>query len=85
MPVEAKVMFTDNTYQSISWDGQETSKKFRFSKRIKFVQIDPEYKNWMDLNMINNSVSAKEPTKVASKFAVKVLFWVQKLLFWFGL
>ncbi|MBL0303145.1 MAG: M1 family metallopeptidase [Cytophagaceae bacterium] len=85
MPVEAKVMFTDNTYQSISWDGQETSKKFRFSKRIKFVQIDPEYKNWMDLNMINNSISAKEPTKVASKFAVKVLFWVQKMLFWFGL
>jgi hypothetical protein len=38
----------------------------------------------MDLNMINNSVAAKEPTKAAAKYGTKILFWVQRILFFFG-
>jgi hypothetical protein len=38
----------------------------------------------MDLNMINNSMAAKEPTKAAAKYSTKMLFWVQRVLFFFG-
>jgi hypothetical protein len=68
----------------LNWDGKERYKKYKFNKRIKYAQIDPNYINWMDLNMINNSMAAKEPTKAAAKVQHQnaflgaegfVLFW----------
>ena len=84
IPSQIKVVFDDNKKLTLNWNGQERSKKYKFSKRIKYVQIDPNYVNWMDLNLINNSKASKEPTKVASKFGLKALYWVQKILFFFG-
>jgi hypothetical protein len=83
-PTKIKVVFDDKKYQIIEWNGKDRYKKFRFKKRIKYVQLDPEYINWMDLNMINNSVAAKDPTKAAAKYGTKTLFWVQRILFFFG-
>jgi hypothetical protein len=83
-PTKIKVVFDDKKYLHINWSGSERFRKFRFKKRIKYVELDPEYINWMDLNMINNSVAAKEPTKAAAKYGTKVLFWVQRIMFFFG-
>jgi hypothetical protein len=78
------VVFDDKKFLILNWDGQERYKKYKFNKRIKYAQIDPNYINWMDLNMINNSMAAKEPTKAAAKYSTKMLFWVQRVLFFFG-
>ncbi|HLO42753.1 MAG TPA: M1 family metallopeptidase [Leadbetterella sp.] len=83
-PSDIKVVFDDNKFEIMHWSGAERYKKYKFRKRIKYVQIDPGYINWMDLNMINNSAAAKEPTKAAAKYSTKILFWVQRILFFFG-
>ena len=83
-PTQIKVVFDDNKYINLNWSGTERTKRFKFKKRIKYVQLDPKNINWMDLNIINNSLSVKEPSKVASKYATKVLFYVQQVLFFFG-
>lgn len=84
MPTQIKVVFEDKKFLLVNWDGTDRYKKYKYNKRIKYVQLDPEYINWMDLNIINNSVSAKEPTKAAAKYSTKILFWVQRLMFFFG-
>ncbi len=84
MPTQIKVVFDDKKFLILNWDGKERYKKYKFNKRIKYAQIDPNYINWMDLNMINNSMAAKEPTKAAAKYSTKMLFWVQRVLFFFG-
>jgi hypothetical protein len=80
MPGKIKVVFVNNKAKIIEWNGKDRLKTFSFKERIKYVRIDPELVNWMDLNRVNNGRAIKEPTKVASKFALKVLFWVQNIL-----
>ena len=84
MPTQIKIVFEDKKFLLVNWDGKDRYKKYKYNKRIKYVQLDPENINWMDLNMINNSVATKEPTKAATKYSTKMLFWVQRLLFLFG-
>ena len=84
IPTEIKVVFADKTHQIIHWDGKDRTKTFHLNKEIQFVKLDPETKNWMDLNLINNSLAAQDSTLYASKFAAKMLFWMQQLFFLFG-
>lgn len=84
MPTDIKIVFADKTSQIIHWDGKDKAKKFQLKKKIKFVKIDPETKNWMDLNLINNSLSTQDHPLFATKYATKMLFWVQQLFFLFG-
>lgn len=84
MPTDIKIVFADKTFQIIHWDGKDKTKKFQLKKKIKFVKLDPETKNWMDLNLINNSLSTQDHPLFATKFATKMLFWVQQLFFLFG-
>jgi Peptidase family M1 domain len=84
VPTCIKVVFDDQTFQIINWGGKESLKTYKFGKRIKIVKIDPETKNWMDMNLINNSMAVKAPTKVAVKYANKFLFWVQNIFFLLG-
>lgn len=81
LPTTIKVVFDNKTYRIVKWSGQENQKEFKFNNRIKYVEIDPDKKNWMDLNMINNSKATSDPTKAASKFALKFLFWLQNIFF----
>ncbi len=84
MPTDIKIVFADKTFQIIHWDGKDKTKKFQLKKKIKFVKLDSETKNWMDLNLINNSLSTQNHPLFATKFATKMLFWVQQLFFLFG-
>ena len=84
LPTEIKVVFEDKTHQIIHWDGKDRTKTFHLKKKIQFVKLDPETKNWMDLNLINNSLATQDPSLFASKFAAKMLFWMQQLFFLFG-
>lgn len=80
MPCEILVVFEDKTSKLIEWDGKNTLRSFFFKKKIKYVAIDPKHKNLMDIDLINNSKSIKPTKGFATKYAMKVLFWVQQLL-----
>ncbi len=78
IPVDVLVTFSDGKTQTIKWNGE--SKKISYKKEITSVYIDPDRKNWLDINLMNNSVSIEPQHKIAFKYASKVLFWIQNLL-----
>ncbi len=83
IPTIIHVTFNDNSVKIIKWNGEESLKKYSFDKNISRVELDPQRINWMDLNIINNSLSVSEPTLLASKFSSKVIFWFQNFIMFF--
>ncbi|MBO4371626.1 MAG: M1 family metallopeptidase [Bacteroidales bacterium] len=81
MPVEVLVTFENGDTQLFKWDGRGRCKEFAVSSSHKIVsaQIDPEGKNYCDINFVNNSYSLESFTSPAWKYAVKVLFWLENL------
>jgi hypothetical protein len=77
IPTEIEVLFKDGNKKFLTWNGKESTKKFTFKKSIKHVWLDPETKNLMDLNIINNAKSVNQSETIFVKYAAKVLFWVQ--------
>lgn len=80
LPVDVLVTFADKSTKVIRWDGK--SKNVAFNQEITSVYIDPERKNLLDVNLLNNSVSIDPPRSLAMKYAAKIMFWMQNTLFW---
>ncbi len=78
IPVELLIEFTDGSKKTMQINKAQT---LDFKKPIAKANIDPQFKNWMDLNWLNNSKS-QENTNLpfAIKYASKWLFWLQN--FW---
>lgn len=81
MPVEVLVTFENGDTQTFNWDGRGRCKEFAVmsSQKIVSAQIDPENKNYCDINLVNNSYSLKSDTSPAWKYTVKFLFWLENL------
>lgn len=77
MPTEIEVLFTDGSKKLIDWNGKENTKTFVFKKQIKHIWLDPETKNLMDLNIVNNAKSVNQSRTIFVKYSAKFLFWVQ--------
>ena len=84
MPTEILVTFENGDVEMVNWNGKDHIKTFIFDQPVSSVSIDPEQKNMMDLNWINNSYAVKPGTLPAAKYAAKVLFWVQNLMLMFA-
>lgn len=80
LPVDVLITFADKSTKVIRWDGK--SKNVTFNQEITSVYIDPERKNLLDINLLNNSVSIDPPRSFAMKYAAKIMFWMQNTLFW---
>lgn len=80
LPVDVLITFADKSTKSIRWDGK--NKNLSFSQEITSVYIDPERKNLLDINLLNNSISVEHPRSFAMKYAAKIMFWMQNTLFW---
>ena len=87
MPTEINVHFSDGTDTLITWDGMALNKSFTFlgKNKIEWVKIDPNNKNLMDINIINNSLSVRKEKTVINKYTVKFLFWVENLMLSFSM
>jgi len=74
LPVEILVRFDDGTEKLEQWDGKERVKDFTYTgtSRIQWVKIDPEYKNVMDVDYINNSMTVKPDHKPVRKIFTRV-------------
>jgi hypothetical protein len=80
LPVDVLVTFVDKSTVILKWDGK--NRNVSYKKEIVSVYIDPDKKNLMDINMLNNSLSVKPPRTFALKYAAKIMFWMQNVLFW---
>jgi hypothetical protein len=80
LPVDVLVTFVDKSTVILKWDGK--SRNISYKKEIVSVYIDPDKKNLMDINVLNNSISVKPPRTIALKYAAKIMFWMQNVLFW---
>ncbi len=80
IPTEISVTFQNGSVSFINWDGIAKKKIFEFDEPVAAVALDPDRKNLMDLDLINNSKSVKANPLPALKYSSGVLFWFQQLL-----
>jgi hypothetical protein len=53
--------------------------EFTGTTKVISVQIDPDQKNLLDINLNNNSLSIKNDPVTLWKFTTKFIFWIQNL------
>ncbi len=65
-----------------TWDGKSRTKEFSFERaeKIEWAKVDPDEKFLIDINLLNNGKTVKPETKVASKYMVNFLFYLQNIL-----
>ncbi|MCD8539073.1 MAG: M1 family metallopeptidase [Leadbetterella sp.] len=80
IPVNVRVTLAGGKQETFAWEGE--SQNYRFPEAVTAVHIDPDRVNWMDLNLINNSLSVEPPRLFSLKYALQMLFRVQNLLQW---
>lgn len=68
LPVDVLVHFTNNEEVLEKWDGKSRTKDFTYvgKRSVQWVKIDPEYKIKLDVNFINNSMTA-DPDRISSR------------------
>jgi hypothetical protein len=83
-PVEVKITLFNGTVlrqNELNWDYKSKYQLIEFyaNSNIKKVEIDPERKNWMDLNFTNNGLEIGVDN-AASKFTNRWMFWFQNII-----
>jgi len=78
LPVEIDVTFVDDTKRQVRWEKNTPTKELSFDKEIQSIDIDPEDKCVIDLNIINNSY--KRETTFFKRYLLKGISWTQHLL-----
>lgn len=86
---DVQVNFTDGSTETFKWTAKNATEVYNYQKEILSVQIDPLKKNWMDLNLLNNSYTVEQASNsFLTKYTAKTLFWMQHILlafmFWIG-
>jgi len=81
-PVEILVHFENGKEILEKWDGKSRTKTFRYNEKsaILWAKIDPFQKNFLDINLQNNSLSQENNSAARWKYLVKFLFWTENLL-----
>ncbi len=80
LPVEVAVHFSDGNEIIENWDGKSRFRDYTYyGKKVLWVRIDPEFKNRMDINFINNSMT-DEPNRIPERrFSDKLIAFLQLL------
>ena len=82
LPVEIEFTFFDGHVERRQWDGRARSVNFFFSRDygVRSAEIDPERKNYLDINYLNNSYTYV-PDRVAVRYYVgRCMVWMQQVL-----
>ena len=82
MPVEVLIHFNNGDEVLETWDGKSRTKEFSYARaeKIEWAKIDPDEKIKIDINFMNNGKTVKPETKVAWKYMVNFLFYLQNIL-----
>jgi hypothetical protein len=82
-PIEIKVSFSDGSSLTERWDGAATWTSFSYNRqtRVTSVEIDPARVLLLDINMTNNSWTAKPQTAGAIKrWSLRWVTWAEEVL-----
>ena len=82
-PVDVRIAFDDGTERRERWDGRDPWRAFRYrgTARVASVQVDPDRVLLLDVNVTNNSWSARPRTaEAAHRWTVRWLTWMQEVL-----
>ena len=65
LPIDILVHFSNGTEKNVYWDGKARTHRLTFDTDVKidYVEIDPMQKNYMDINMLNNSKRTEPNTR----------------------
>ncbi|MFO7575001.1 MAG: M1 family metallopeptidase [Bacteroidales bacterium] len=81
LPVEVRIGMSDGEEITMMWDGRERYKdlvfEFTEERSVKWVRLDPDFKNPMDINIRNNSLTRDPDRKPLLRFARKLTFLIQ--------
>ncbi len=82
IPVDVLVHFSNGDEILEHWDGKARFRDFRYEgkRNIEWVKIDPEFRNRMDMNFINNSMTATPDRVPVRRFADKLILGLEMLL-----
>ena len=81
-PVEVHTVFEDGSSRMERWGGEERYRIFIYESQspVLYAEVDPNFKNKLDINRLNNSIRAR-PDRTASAAFRHILFsWMQSLL-----
>lgn len=81
IPVDVEYKFEGQPPERTRWDGRDRWIRYRFERNatLEWVQIDPEHKNVLDVNWLNNSRRLKSDRRAVVKWSSQWLFWMQSL------
>lgn len=81
-PVAVHIVFEDGSVCDEQWDGQERYHIFTYNSTVpvSFAEIDPDFKNHLDINRINNSLWAVKQSNSRISLRNILLFWIQNFL-----
>ena len=82
LPVEVLIHFSDGQELLESWDGRSRFKDYKYSgaRTVHWVKIDPGYKNRMDVNFNNNSMTVSPDRIPARRLTTKLIALMQFFL-----
>jgi len=84
IPVDVVIELEDGERIEQIWDGKERWLKIEMEtdSEIKSAIIDPENKIALDINVNNNSLTARSSDSVRMKLSTQCLFWLETLMHW---
>ena len=82
IPVDVEIELEDGEKIRRSWDGKERWYKIEIqtNSEIKSAVIDPENKIVLDINVNNNSLTARSNDSVMMRLSSECLFWLENLM-----
>ena len=82
IPVSILVQFEDGTEEVTWWNGKERSFELNFPgpARVNAVIIDPDRKNYLEENFINNSLVIEQPKTAIAKYGSIFMMWAQNIM-----
>jgi hypothetical protein len=83
MPVEVRVGLSNGEEITMMWDGRDRYKDLIFEYeediKVQWVRLDPDFKNPLDVNVRNNSLTTTPDNKPLIRFARKMTFLIQMI------
>jgi hypothetical protein len=82
LPVDVLVHFDNGDEVLEKWDGISRVRDYTYTghRRIEWVKIDPEFKNRMDVNFINNSMTTKPDNIPIRRLKTKFTAFIEFLM-----
>ena len=87
LPVEVAFKFEGKPVERQTWDGRDTTRRFRFERpeKLEWVDVDPDRTIALDVNWLNNGRRLTPDSRPAASWTARWLFMLQNVITTLGL